>query len=143
MFRLLTATALAVSLGSAPAPMLADDAPQSYLFTLSSSEPNVAGSALHLARMFSSKGRDVTILVLQDGLDLVLPGDDGGVFAGYGETPRTMLGMAMEAGAEVYACQICLKVRGVTADQLTPGIEAVNAYQVLDEMDAADKLLNF
>ena len=115
----------------------------SYVFVLGSSDMPVAGAALHLAISALQTKRDVHIVLLANGLDLGRKGATGPAFEAYGATGPEMLKRAMEAGAAVAVCQICLRNQHIRLEAMADGVTQINAYELLDLADAADVVLSF
>jgi predicted peroxiredoxin len=115
----------------------------SYVFVLGSSDMPMAGAALHLAISALQTKRDVHIVLLANGLDLGREGATGPAFEAYGATGPEMLKRAMDAGAAVAVCQICLRNQHLGLEAMADGVVQINAFELLDLMDATDVVLSF
>ena len=140
------ALVLAAALAFAVAPVRAEDAPAAskrYVFVLGTSAMPVAGAALHLAITAQKSGRTVQIMLMADGVELGLDGANGVPFAAYQADGPQMLRQAIETGAEVAVCRICLVNRGIGLSAMAAGISEINVLQLLDAVEAADVVLSF
>ena len=130
-----------------PQQVLAEDAAANaakhFVLVLGTAEMPVAGAGLHLALSARQSQRQVTILLLADGVDLALREGSGPVFAAYGADGPSMLRQALAGGAAVAICQICLKNRGVGLEAMAEGVTTLNAFEVLDLLETADAMLSF
>lgn len=149
VMRTFVAAALAAVVAAAPAPALraqetaeARDSAR-YLFVLGGGDMPAAGSALHLVLSALGAGRPVDVLLLAGGVSLGRKGAQGPDFPAYGASGPEMLAMAMDRGAEVTVCQMCLRNNAITLDDMAEGIGSVNALQVLDMAERADVVLSF
>ncbi|MFT6656990.1 DsrE family protein [Maritalea sp.] len=130
-------------LGTAPLMAQEADKKTNYIFILSSAEMPIAGAALHLAITAQKSGRTVQISLLSSALNLGKIGAQGPKFAPYNASGPEMLRQAMDAGAKVVVCQICLTNQNITIDAMIDGISKTNAFELLDALDVADVVLSF
>jgi len=127
-----------------PMQATAQAAAKHYVFVMTSGAMPTAGSGLHLAITAAQTGRSVDIVLAASGLDLGRKGaGDGPVFPFYGVDGPTMLKQAMEAGARVSVCFTCLANQQLDITAMLDGISKINAFQVLDLMEASDIVLGF
>ncbi|WP_372839491.1 hypothetical protein [Phaeovulum sp.] len=118
--------------------------PAKYVFVMSSGAMPTAGSGLHLAITAAKSGRSVDIVLAASALDLGRKGaGDGPVFPYYNVDGPAMLVQAMEAGARVSVCFTCLANQEIDLADMLDGIAKINAFSVLDLMEAADVVVGF
>lgn len=115
-----------------------------YVFVMTSGAMPTAGSGLHLAIAAAQTGRSVDIVLAASALDLGRKGAGGGpVFPFYGVDGPAMLKQAIEAGARVSVCFTCLANQELDISAMLDGISKINAFEVLDLMEAADVIAGF
>lgn len=142
--RLVAAALLAPAMILAALPATAQEASgKSYLFVLGAGDMPSAGAALHLAITAAKSGRSADVVLLSTAVDLALDGADGPDFAAYAASGPDMLQQALDAGARVAVCQICLANTGREADDLIDKAAVVNAFDVMDLAEGADVVLSF
>lgn len=118
--------------------------PTKYVFLMSSGAMPTAGSGLHLAITAAQTGRSVDIVLAASALDLGRKGAGGGpVFPAYGVDGPAMLVQAMAAGARVSVCHTCLVNQEIDLSAMRDGITKINAFGLLDMLEAADVVLGF
>lgn len=118
--------------------------PAKYVFMMTSGAMPTAGAALHLAITAAQSGRSVDIVLAASALDLGRKGaGNGPVFSSYAVDGPAMLALAMEAGARVSVCQTCLRNQGIDIGAMVSGIAKINAFNILDMVEAADVVLGF
>jgi len=104
--------------------------------------PN-AGAALHLAITAVRSGRSVDVVLLSSAVDLALDGASGPDFHAYEASGPDMLQQALDAGARVGVCQICLANSDRDADELIDKVAVVNAFDVMEMAEGADVVMSF
>lgn len=117
--------------------------PGHHVLLLSSGEMPVAGAALHLAIMAAKSERQIDVLLLANALDLGRNGASGPEFASYELDGPAMLRQAIDAGATVSVCRICLENQGIELADMSGDIVSINSFEVLDLLETADVVLSF
>lgn len=89
-----------------------------------------------LARRLREAGDEVVLFLMEDGLYHVLqPGE--------GASPPSPLAELLREGIEVSLCSVNASMRGLSQDQMLPGVQFRSQYDLARLVGACDRFLAF
>jgi len=112
---------LVAALIAAPAAAADDD--QTFFYNITTDETWAAGMALGQASKALEAGYDVVLFLNVRGVYLAATERQQDTFAPTGHTAGEMLQAALEDGARVIICPMCMEKAGLTMDDLIEGVE--------------------
>ncbi len=102
-------------------PALADDDERTFFYNITTDDVWAAGMATGQANKALEAGHDVVLFLNVRGVYLASTSRQQDTFAATGKTPQAMIRAAMEKGAQVILCPMCMKQAGMTMDDVIEG----------------------
>jgi len=99
-----------------------------------------AWNALRLAQAMKVKDIKTNIFLLEDGVTVAKKGQRPPT--GYYNL-ESMLTQLIRSGVKVRACGTCLQARGLSRDDLVPGVEVGNLLELADWVKESKSVLSF
>ncbi|MFO8020427.1 MAG: DsrE family protein [Promethearchaeia archaeon] len=82
-------------------------------------------------------GHNVNIFLVEDGVFVGLKNQDPSTYDNVGEWMENVL----EEGANVLACGVCMKARGMKEEEFIKGIEKTSMHGFLEQCEDADNII--
>ncbi|RRQ23444.1 hypothetical protein D5687_06745 [Guyparkeria sp. SCN-R1] len=121
--RLFTTLFLALALVGSGNVVAAPDKGNTLLYNLTTDEVWPAGMAAAQAYNAAKRGHDVIVYLNVRGVYLAAKDRKQDTLGATGRTAQETLQMAIENGARVLVCPMCMKQGGLSADDLIDGVE--------------------
>ena len=116
-------------------------ADKTFFYNVSTDDGWEAGMALGQGNKALEAGYDVVFFLNVRGVHLASTQRQQDTFGPTGHTPREMLRMALEDGARVVVCPMCLKKAGMTMDEVIEGAERGGPEVTFDLMAEDDTVV--
>lgn len=104
-------------------------------------------TAYRFAQRAKTDNHEVKILLLEDAVSVAKSGQQvtelPGVMHEIHPNCEELVKAALKAGIKIYVCGTCSKERGLNEPELIEGVEVVNIGKFVEEVMAADKVVNF
>ncbi|WP_442772654.1 DsrE family protein [Paenirhodobacter enshiensis] len=108
------------------------------IFDNATSSPGKVTVGLTMALNALKMGHSAVILLMVDGVELAVPGAMEAIDIGAPFRPAAdLLADFLAAGGRIAVCSACLVHHGMSADQVVPGYEVINAPDVVAALMAA------
>jgi len=96
--------------------------------------------AIKLTRKTIEKGHKVDIYLMMDGVYNPMISQNGDPF--HMESISDQIKKLVEMGAEISGCRVCMELRGISKDDLPPGIDIGGIFDLSDSIAEADVVLS-
>jgi predicted peroxiredoxin len=121
---LVAAVAAAFAILGVAGPAAADEPPMFY--KIATDDAWAAGMALAQANVATARGHKVTVFLNVRGVHLANENASSGTFGAIDKTPADLLRSLIEKGQQVLVCGNCMRVGGVSEDDLIEGAVVSN-----------------
>lgn len=121
--RLVTTLFLGLALIASGNALAASDAGKTFFYNITTDEVWPAGMATTQAYKAAEAGHDVVIYLNVRGVYLAATNRKQDTLGATGRTAQENIEMAMENGARVLVCPMCMGQGGLTEDDLIDGVE--------------------
>jgi len=121
--------------------MASDDDDATFFYNITTDDVWSAGMATGQALKALEAGHDVVLFLNVRGVYLASTSRQQDTFAATGMTPQAMIQAAMEKGAEVILCPMCMKQAGMTMDDVIEGAKRGGPEVTFDYLSDDDTVV--
>jgi predicted peroxiredoxin len=102
------------------------------LLSCGTDNPNRATRAIHLAKVASENGKNVTLFLLDDAVFIAQKGIADNLRAATGDSADDLLAYLQEFNVPIMACTPCAKARQISEDDLIDGCTMETAATMIE-----------